>query len=250
MISILLELLKKQEIFWVQKFEEGTGRVIQTVGKKMDEVKDMLSSIRKIDDMDIIWSIYSSFSKAIMEGRSSEVYSLYPLLNGKSKDLELGIAYLLKILSDISVGDVNFEIVQNKIDSEQIYVDLAQKTIYIALLRKDKDLLNSINERNLIIYEIKCRLLTEKYEAFYTLETERKDGMFFITYKLLNNYPEYEWIVKKICMFSVLDQPVINATDCIKSMLGESDSIIDQVLLVERQVYELGNMMIVRKQMI
>lgn len=241
----LIGVVEKTRNFLGTEIEEGTDRVIQTVGKKMDEVKDMLSSIRKIDDMDIIWSIYSSFSKAIMEGRSSEVYSLYPLLNGKSKDLELGIAYLLKILSDISVEDVSFEIVQNKIDSEQIYVDLAQKTIYIALLRKDKDLLNSINERNLIIYEIKCRLLTEKYEAFYTLETERKDGMFFITYKLLNNYPEYEWIVKKICMFSVLDQPVINATDCIESMLGESDSIIDQVLLVERQVYELGNMMIV-----
>ena len=42
-------------------------------------------------------------------------------------------------------------------------------------------------------------------------------------------------------MFSILNQSIRNAALCVESILGEIDCVIDRVLLIERQVFELGN---------
>lgn len=219
---------------------ENAHKVIDVVKNESDEIKKMVSRLGVIDDSDLLCSIYFAFSKEILNGRASEVYSLYPLLNGKSNDLELGIAYLFKIFSNRIVDDVDFSTIQERIRNEQIYSDLAQKTIYYSLLEKDDELLNSINDRNLDIYDIKCHLQAKNYNVFFTTQTEQKDGMFYVEYKLTDNFPEYKWIVRKICMFSILEQHLVNSVQFIESMLSENYFVIDQVLLAEKEYKNLA----------
>ena len=234
----LVSVNKRIENTLSTKIENETLKIIDTVKNSKDDIIEMISNLGKIDDCDLEWAIYQSFSAAILNGRATEVHSLFPLLKGNN-DLELGVEYLFNNFSNKFVKDITFDILQDKIRNDQIYTDLAEKTIYKALLENDEKLLDSISERNFDIYEIKCHLQAKNFDMFYTVQRERKEEIYLVEYKLTNNYPKFKWLVNKICMFSVLKEQGLNAVDCIESLLSENDFIIEQVLLLERKYQEL-----------
>ena len=70
--------------------EQGT-HIEQHVDQGLEELKTMLLKSQELKDDDTIWSVYTSLVHEILNGRAGEVYTVYPLLEGKSRDLQLAI---------------------------------------------------------------------------------------------------------------------------------------------------------------
>lgn len=206
---------------------------IAHMDRNMEELKSLLMKSQELEDEDTIWSVYTSLIHAILNGRAGEVYTVYPLLEGKSRDLQLAITYLLNCASDIKVQEITFETVEKKISNERIYADLTVKAIYLALCKDDQETLKAIGERNPALHEISDCLLAGKYDAFYTKEVKDAAGQAVIAYTMSDKFREYLWLVKHICMFAVLAEPIVNAAECAENVLGEDICVIDQVMLSE-----------------
>ena len=206
---------------------------IAHMDRNMEELKSLLMKSQELEDEDTIWSVYTSLIHAILNGRAGEVYTVYPLLEGKSRDLQLAITYLLNCASDIKVQEIPFETVEKKISNERIYADLTVKAIYLALCKDDQETLKAIGERNPALHEISGCLLAGKYDVFYTKEVKDAAGQAVIAYTMSDKFREYLWLVKHICMFAVLAESIVNAAECAENVLGEDICVIDQVMLSE-----------------
>lgn len=212
--------------------EQGT-HIEQHVDQGLEELKTMLLKSQELKDDDTIWSVYTSLVHEILNGRAGEVYTVYPLLEGKSRDLQLAITYMLNAASDIKVQELSFETMEKKISYERIYEDLTVKAIYLALCKGDQNTLKAIGERNPALHEISRCLLEGKYDVFYIKEVNDGDGQAVIAYTMSDKFREYLWLVKHICMFAVLAEPIVNAAECAENVLGEDICVIDQVMLSE-----------------
>ncbi len=212
--------------------------------EKMDALIEMVSKATTITDPEVILKIYSTFARTIMDGKADEVNDIFPLISGKSKTLELSITYLIGLMSNINVRKIGFDEVQRDIDDDRIYADLAQKFIFMAFLRNDVDSLKIITDRNSELHEITGCLIDENLDSFYSLEVKRdKQSPVYYCYTILNNYPDHQWLINRICLISIFKQPVLNATQVVEVFKGINDSIIDKVLIFERKATELCNIL-------
>lgn len=212
--------------------------------EKMDALIEMVSKATTITDPEVIWKIYFTFARTIMDGKAHEVNDILPIFSGKSKSLELSITYLISLMSNIKITEISFDDIQKDVDDDRIYTDLAQKTIFMAFIRKDVDLLRKINDRNLELQEIASCIIAEKFDSFYSFEVKKdKQSPAYYCYEILNNYPEHQWLINRICLISIFEQPIVNATQAADDMKGINDTIIDKVLIIERKATELCNIL-------
>lgn len=74
-----------------------------------------------------------------MTGKVDEVLDIWPLLVGKSNDLENGIAYLLNLFSEKTPIYVNFYDIQNNVEDNRIYEYVCRISIYVNMWRNNNN---------------------------------------------------------------------------------------------------------------
>ncbi len=239
------ENLSQNERYIVSRLSEENHYVkdvIQTSTKDIQmgiaDIKELLHEKKELNDPDLVWSIYQVFSSTILSGRVSDVLQIYPLLIGKSKDLESSISYLLSLFSNDITFNNDFCKAQIDIMDERIYCHISRITIYINMWRNSKEELGKVSDRNSDLNHIALSLLENKYEDFYTIDKSEQDGVTNLTYHIKNNYPHEQWIVKRICLLYIFQQPVSNASDMIKQIIDKPENLLDFIVLLEQRIFE------------
>lgn len=221
--------------------EIDIDKVGDKISRKIDSgIEDIIAILEKQSKLgkDAIWVIFSSLAESILSGNINEICTIVPLLTGKGTDLETGIKYYLELFQSGAEGSNSLSVIENVIEDDRIYRKLAEVTIYLALILKSEELLNQIGKRNSFIYEIKQHILAKNFDVFYSVETSKIDGVLHCEYRLQHNYPDYDWIVKRICALNILEQPVTNASNIISAILDD-DILLDRIIIFERKVNEL-----------
>lgn len=203
------------------------------------DIKKLLTQQNKLESPELVWTIYQTLSKSIINGQVGEVIQLYPLLSGKSNDLETSISYLLSLFSGNSGYITDFSQVQEEIIDERIFNDICRIEIYINQWRENKGNIAKIESKNPELKGILNSLVDEKKDDFFSVEKSEEDGITYYTYHVENHYPNEQWIVKRICVLEVFRQPIFNASDSIKQLIENPDNILDKVILLDCKLSEL-----------
>ena len=246
--AFYLKNLSQNEKYIVSRSDAVGHRVIDTVQKNadvmnagIDGIKELLSKQNEIDNPELVWTIYQTLSKSIISGKVGEVMQIYPLLSGKSKDLEKSISYLLSLFSSKDGYVADFDQIQKDIIDNRIYNDVCRITIYLNRWRGNKSELSKIGNRNSDLKSIAQSLVHDKCEDFYTVDRSEQAGITYFSYHVENHYPNEQWIVKRICVLDILQQPVFNASESIKQIIETPDNVVDRVVFLERRLSEIYN---------
>ena len=136
--SFFVKNLSQNEAYIISRLDRANQQVMDTLQvsekvlhKDLTGIKKLLQENLQIQDPELVWSIYLHLSSLILNGKISDVLQIYPLLIGKSIDLESSISYLLSLFSDNNSFCVDFCKIQNDIVDDQIYNDICRISIYI-----------------------------------------------------------------------------------------------------------------------
>lgn len=207
----------------------------------ISEIKDILVKQKELDDPETVWAIYQVLSKSIKDGSISEVAQMYPLLTGKSNDLEVSISYLLGLFSDNTCFCKDFIQAQKEIVDNRIFRDICRISVFVNSWRKNRKELEKISDRDSALNHITHSLLANNYNDFFSVETKEQNGLTYFYYQIENCYPDEQWIIKRICILAIFEQPVFNASESFKLIIGESDNLLDRLLILERRLTEAYN---------
>lgn len=209
------------------------------LSNEISEIKDILQNKNELSDSEDIWSIYQLLSKSIKDGKVDEVAQIFPLIIGKSKDLEESTAYLLGLFSDNPSFRKDFDQIQKDIIDDRIYMDICRISIYVNSWRKNTEELRKITAREPTLSRIVKLIIEEDSREFYSIEKKEQDGITYFNYQIQNNYPKELWIIKRVCLLDIFEQPVFNASESFKIIVGEPENILDRLLLLERELTEV-----------
>lgn len=246
--SFFVKNLSQNETYIISRSDRTNQQVmdaLQVSEKRLHEdltgIKKVLQENLQIHDPELVWSIYQHLSSLILNGKISEVLQIYPLLIGKSIDLESSISYLLSLFSDNNSLCVDFCKIQNDIVDDRIYNDICRISIYINKWRNKNVNLNKVSSRNPDLKRIVQSLLEGKQDDFYTIKKSVQEGITYFTYNIENNYPNEQWIVNRICSLDILKQSLFNTSESIKQLIGDSNNIVDRLILLKSRISESYN---------
>ena len=136
--KFFLENLSQNGKYLACKFEKKDAVILEKLNEnnkqtneKFDTVIQYLKNGSKIHDSELVFSIFQKISSGLLTGKVDEVLDIWPLLVGKSNDLENGIAYLLNLFSEKTPIYVNFYDIQNNVEDNRIYEYVCRISIYV-----------------------------------------------------------------------------------------------------------------------
>lgn len=224
----------------ISKLEKKIGNKLdiledtsKDVNRKIDEIVDCLSKENEINDKEVVWSIYQTLSKFIINGKIDEIIGIYPLLKKKSVDLENSVSYLLGIFSSQTMYVIDFTSIEKMIIDDRIYDDICRITIYVNLWNANLKELSKIGDRNLNLKEISQFILNDKKDKLYTVSEKEKDGIPYYTYSMSQYYPNDQWIVRRILAFDVYHKQFINGVEILDQIIKNSDNLLDKIMILE-----------------
>lgn len=240
--------LSQSEKYLASKINSGAQETMDAIhdssnhiNNSIAEIKDILVKQKELDDPETVWVIYQVLSKSIKDGNISEVAQMYPLLTGKSNDLEISVSYLLGLFSYKANFNTDFIQAQKEIVDDRIFRDICRTSIYVNSWRKNRKELKKISSRDSALNSITQSLLSNDNNDFYSVETTVQNGITYINYQINNGYPNEQWIIKRICILSIFEQPVFNASENFKLIIGESCDLLDRLLILECRLTEAYN---------
>lgn len=246
--TFFVKNLSQNEKYIISRSDRGNQQLTNELKASKKEIHDELSDIKKvlqenlqIHDPELVWSIYQYLSSLILNGKISEVLQIYQLLIGKSVDLESSISYLLSLFSDNKSLCVDFCKIQNDIVDDRIYNDICRISIYINKWRNKNVNLNKVSSRNPDLKRIVQSLLDGKQDDFYTIKKSVQENITYFTYNIENNYPNEQWIVNRICSLDILNQSLSNTSESIRQLIGDSNNIVDRLILLKSRISESYN---------
>lgn len=237
--------LSQKEKYIISKLNDYRNDVIEYTKKGFDIVdenikgiKEILSENGRLSDKKVVWDIYEVLSKSILNGKSNEVIQIYPLIIGKSKDLELAISYLLNLFSIKKDIIISFRYLEENIEDDDIYDDICRITVYFNAWRKEKEELSKIGDRNIALKNISLAIINENYEKFYTIDEKKENGINYLYYNIKNELSEI-WLVKRICILQIVEQNYFNTAAIISQTIDNPNNILDKVILTECKLKEI-----------
>lgn len=232
----------------ISRMNEGKNQIINEVEaikqinqKGLEDIKVLLSKSHELDDPEIVWSIYQKLSTLVLNGMVSDVIQMYPLIKGKSKDLEIGISYLLGLFSDEEPFKCNFSEFQDKVLDDRIYCHGCRVFIYVNKWRNNSEFLKDISDRDVELQSIAKALDECNQEELYTVSKTEQDGITYFTYSLNNNHPDENWLLTRICLLDMLRLPFYIEPDNIVQLIDSADNVIDKIIILERKILEIYN---------
>lgn len=247
------------EYFFRKNLSQNQKYLASIIHRKSENVKDsvidskneILSSLdgiradlqkgNRLEDSEKVWEIYQIISKSVINGKITDVLQIFPLLQGKSSDLEISIAFLLGLFSEETIYSDDIIYPQKKVKDDRIYTDICRKSIYVNLWRKKKEELEKISIRNKDLHKIARCILEENKDDFYIIERKEQDGITVFNYKMVDHFPCENWLVRRICLLDILQLPLINPSESCKSALEHFDNVIDSIIYLNQRIKEKYN---------
>lgn len=243
--KFFLENLSQNGKYLACKFEKKDAVILEKLNEnnkqtneKFDTVIQYLKNGSKIHDSELVFSIFQKISSGLLTGKVDEVLDIWPLLVGKSNDLENGIAYLLNLFSEKTPIYVNFYDIQNNVEDNRIYEYVCRISIYVNMWRNNNNEIKKVSNRISELGHIAQSLLDKRQEDFYVLEKSERKDMPNYTYNILNNYPTEQWLVNRICLLNISNSSFIRTSDIIKQLIEVPDNIIDEIIILRSEILE------------
>ena len=231
----MLGKIEQSNTFVTRKIDENSRALLDKM-EDFSQIREMLATGNELKDY---LEIYKILSGKVLEGKISEVNQFLPLLKNRCSDLENGIPMLIDVLKGGSnLSEISRE-AETVIEDDSIYSSIARVIVYIALIEKNINVLTSIGSRNKALYDIVGHLQAEKYDSFFIQERENQDGIECITFKVLNNYPQENWLVQRICMIYALNEQYYIKNEYLDSIIPLPSNIIDRILVAERKTAQM-----------
>lgn len=236
----LIKIINSIDDKKLEQLHEYIGSQINKPNYVTEEITKLLEETGKVLSEKEAIKIYYDLSKYILDGHIEEVLTIKPLIQKKNDNLELGINYLLGILSNQG-QDVCYKEIEENISIQEIFDDLTRYTIYVSFLKDDNDVLNQIGKRNAVLYSMAQDLINQKYDSYYDLKIECQDGNTFYKYDIKKNYISEEWLLRHVCMVKILEQDVINASIIAQDIIEGNENLIDRIYIYSKRVQESIN---------
>ena len=207
----------------------------------MGELKQLISSNNQITDSATVRSAYTVILSTLSNGDLDSVIKLRPILQGKNNDLELCTDYLIGLLSDLP-SSLCFSDIQMRVTDDYLYEDITRRTLFMALINKDNSVFSKINDRSADLFSIANKLIKGEHESFYSISVFEKDDRTYYQYSICDQeYPAQIWLLKRICVLSILDTAMMNAAEASQEILKDEEGLIEFILISERKATELLN---------
>src|SRR5699024_5037878 len=138
------------------KIEKGHTTILEKiresdkqVNNNFDKVIDYLKNQSKINDSELVFLIFQKISSKLFDGEVYEILDIWPLLVGKSNDLEISVAYLLNLLSEKPPIYVDFNVIQNDVEDDRIYKQVCRISIYVNMWRNNTNNIKKVSNRTI-----------------------------------------------------------------------------------------------------
>lgn len=240
--SLYTGLLSPAEKYSNAKTERATIRATDTliesgiknteqILSEVDDIKSMLNGESVIDNPS---SIFMTLVAVALGGDIATVNSLLPLIEGKSKDLEIAVPLLVSIIRGSDSWISEFKDAELSIVDDQIYTSLTYIAVYMACYNNNEDGLNSIGDRCKNAQKIAYCITAEEYDDLFTLEKRDDEGLPVLSVKLKDTFQKELWLTSRVCMNYLLGEKFFIDEENLKTILVEPYSIIDDIVLAER----------------
>ena len=244
--SFFFKHLSQNEKYLISKIEKGHTTILEKiresdkqVNNNFDKVIDYLKNQSKINDSELVFLIFQKISSKLFDGEVYEILDIWPLLVGKSNDLEISVAYLLNLLSEKPPIYVDFNVIQNDVEDDRIYKQVCRISIYVNMWRNNTNNIKKVSNRTIELRHIVQSLLDDRHEDFYILEESKLQDIPCFTYKLQNNYPTEQWLVKRICLLDISNSSFTRSSDIMKKLIESPDNIIDKIIILKSEILEM-----------
>lgn len=227
-----------------------------------DEIKELKSNIdsgislilEKINDTtqieteEDIREIYDTISKEMWKGNLITVYRLLPLLVSKNSDLEIGIKIKMEVLSDFNCLDNYIVEAWKKIKNAYIKNDLVQ--IIIAFNIENQELLLQLKKyaNDSQIQEIIKNIINDKWDKIIENTEKEESGIIYKRIKVLNNYSNKQWLTKRLCVYYLRKNSLINTSNSIENIVKDEKNFVDEIIIAESKQLEIASSIIFDKQ--
>lgn len=222
------------------------SNIIKIGNKEMkDEIKDIKSKLFDIDilDSESIRNIYFKLAHYIFTGKISDVEELLLLFENKKGDLTISIKFLLSIFKDDDSPNKNELSSLNKISDEEIYNDVCRNAIYLELWKNRTNHLLDIGTKNTHLKGLVRRVCGKEREGFLNIAGNAENGIAAYSILISKEYPSEQWLVDRICAIEIAnptsDYYIKNFLDVTHLLIGESEYLLDKIIVLESRGKEI-----------
>lgn len=243
--SFFRSKLSVPQEYLLSKVDQAKDELKECVGSNTEDIKEEIRKLMRHIAVDQelngaeINSIYKQITAFLMAGKSEVVQDLLPLLEKKETDLDISTKYLLSLLTDNSISTVSIEDVQRNIVDDDICNDITRRTIFVALISDNKEILNRVCARSEELAKITQLLITGDRSTFFERSMYSRDGYKTYELKMLNTYPNEEWLIRRICLIEALNLGITNISDVVEQLKDSEFGVFEEVMLFDRLIIEI-----------
>lgn len=218
---------------------------------ELNIIKNELSNIESLDS-ESIQNIYFKLSHYIFTGKISDVEDLLLLFENKKGDLTISIKFLLSIFKDDGSPNKNELLSLNKISDEKIYNDVCRNAIYLELWKNRTNHLLDIGTKNTHLNSLVRRVCEKKREGFLNIAGNAENGNVAYSTLISKEYPSEQWLVNRICAIEIVnpisDYYIKNFLDVTLLLIGESNNLLDKIIVLESRAKEIYSKQLIDKK--
>lgn len=215
------------------------ARQTKNIIEDMQEVKELLMCKDSINDPEVIIRIYTTLNDDMFSGNIEDVHNILPILTGKNKDLDIAIRIKMSIISDFICLDTDMIKAWNQINSTFISEDVAQLLILYWIENKAKLEELHTNLKNQDLKQIVEILINDKHEHILKVDTEKENHVNVIKYTVTDQYKKQDWLIKRICAYSLYKESVFNIYEAMNKTLELDMNFIDKLFIIDKEQEEL-----------
>lgn len=218
------------------------------IGAGVNLLLEKLNDSTQIAIEEDIREIYDTISKEMWSGNLRNVYRLLPLLSGRNADLENGIKIKMEVLSDFQCLANNIVDAWKKIKNPYIKNDVVQMLVAFNIDNQDFLLKLKNSTSDLEIQEIIDNIIKDKWDKIIENKETEEAGIIYKGIKVLNNYSNKQWLIKRLCVYYLRRTPFVNTSVSIENIVKDEKNFLDQIIIAESKQLEIAFGIMVDKQ--
>jgi hypothetical protein len=222
----------EQARFGIEKITDG----VVEGNSKLDEIIYKLESQNKLDDKSEIEDIYNCLNSKLMKGEISEVKKLFPLLKGKNTDLENALEIKVSALEEDEMSCFQVAKLLMKFTNLSIRNDVIRLLVIINIdncefLRCISDILEEGSLKQLI--DVVCE---EQWDNIIFVESVIEGVVKEYHYKLTDNYKDEDWLRKRMAVYYINTQPLVNIERSVDLLLDDNRNFLDVIFSLYKKI--------------
>lgn len=236
-IEMRKEMLSDNEKVIFRQISHSENNILDTVSKKHDDIIKQIENLRvgEISEKDAI-ELYKNLNCHFWNCEFDELAYICPVIEGKSKDLELWIKLTLSLFLSNAPYKINHSEYLN-IQCPEIRDDIVRKMFIIAYLENNLGAFDAVpysEDLKKIISEVSGG----NYSSIYTETHEKKRNLLCVGLKINDNSNDEMWFVRDIMLVHLSNLPYASISGVMKEITGEKADFLNSLILFRQIVSE------------